>query len=198
MRSSHQKEEMPRVRDRGISNSVPRNTTLGPRISHNGKPSKSTLKKLSLALASDLSFPKIISARSDDAIRIELVWRQWSRIVGRLVVAARPCAIPGALASDYNRANTRSNAVRRRSGHDPSSRAGASRSGFDVWILPGRLGCARAVANPHRADARQEGLSVGAIIVAHQIGRRRVPRECLHDLLRQPLRRRVPGHCKPE
>src|SRR5262249_26797464 len=28
--------------------------------------------------------------------------------------------------------------------------------------------------------------------------RRRVPRECLHDLLRQPLRRRMPGHRKPE
>ena len=29
---------------------------------------------------SDLSFPKIISARSDDAIRLGLVWRRWSRI----------------------------------------------------------------------------------------------------------------------
>src|SRR6266446_6407122 len=27
-----------------------------------------------------LSFPKIISGRSDDAIRLGLVWRRWSRI----------------------------------------------------------------------------------------------------------------------
>src|SRR5262249_30024746 len=44
----------------------------------------------------------------------------------------------------------------------------------------------------------RECLSIGAIIVAHQIGRCRAPRECLHDLLRQPLRGRVPGHSKPE
>jgi len=41
-----------------------------------------------------LSFPKIISGRIDDANRTRLVWRRWSRIVGRLVLAARPCPIP--------------------------------------------------------------------------------------------------------
>jgi hypothetical protein len=30
--------------------------------------------------SSGLSFPKIISGRSDDAIRLGLVWRRWSRI----------------------------------------------------------------------------------------------------------------------
>lgn len=35
-----------------------------------------------------------------------------------------------------------------------------------------------------------------SVIVAHQLDRRRVPRECLDDLLR--FRRPVPGHCKPE
>src|SRR5215813_8297095 len=43
-----------------------------------------------------------------------------------------------------------------------------------------------------------EGLPIGAIIVAHQISRCRVPRKCLNDLLCQPLRRRVPGHRKPK
>ena len=80
-----------------------------------------------------LSFPKIISARIGDAIRTRLVLRRWSRIVGRRVVAARPCPTPGACASRCNRANTRSgpvaSAVRRRSRHGPSSRAAASRSG---------------------------------------------------------------------
>jgi len=40
------------------------------------------------------------------------------------------------------------------------------------------------------------GLPVSTIIVAHQIGRSRAPRKCLHDLLGQPLRRRMPGHRK--
>jgi hypothetical protein len=40
--------------------------------------------------------------------------------------------------------------------------------------------------------------SAGAIIVAHQIGRCRASRECLHDLLRQPLRGRVPGYREPK
>jgi hypothetical protein len=34
------------------------------------------------------------------------------------------------------------------------------------------------------------------IIVADEIARRRVPGECLHNLLRQPLRRWMPSHCK--
>src|SRR5262249_36856588 len=44
----------------------------------------------------------------------------------------------------------------------------------------------------------RECLSIGAIIVAHQIGRCHPPRKCLHELLRQPLRGRVPGHREPE
>ena len=50
----------------------------------------------------------------------------------------------------------------------------------------------------HRPNSIREYLSIGAIIVAHQIGRCRPPRECLQDLLRQPLRGRVPGHREPE
>jgi hypothetical protein len=50
---------------------------------------------------------------------------------------------------------------------------------LDIWILPGRLGCDRALANPHARRRDRKVLSVGAIIVAHQIGRLRVPRECL-------------------
>jgi hypothetical protein len=81
----------------------------------------------------DVSFPKIISARNDDVIRTEPVWRRRSRIARRLALAARPCPTPDACASHYNRQSTRSapaaNAVRQRSGRDPSSRAEASRSG---------------------------------------------------------------------
>ena len=38
----------------------------------------------------------------------------------------------------------------------------------------------------------REGLPVSAIIVAQKIGWRRIPRKCFHDLLGQPLRRRIP------
>src|SRR2546430_2368118 len=62
----------------------------------------------------------------------------------------------------------------------------------------GDLGEYRVVANAQRRDAMGECLSIGAIIVAHKIGRCRAPRECFHDLLRQPLRGRVPGHREPE
>src|SRR5215472_780361 len=60
-----------------------------------------------------LSIPKILSGRIDDANRTRSVWRRWSRTVGRLVVAVRPCPTPSACASRYN---------------DPGSRAAASRS----------------------------------------------------------------------
>ncbi len=59
----------------------------------------------------DLSFPKIISARIYDASRTRLVWRRWSQIARRLVLAGRPCPIPGACASHCNRANTKSGPV---------------------------------------------------------------------------------------
>jgi NAD(P)H-binding len=47
---------------------------------------------------------------------------------------------------------------------------------FRIWILPGRPRRCWPVANPHRPKSTREGLPVCAIIVAHQIGRRRVPR----------------------
>jgi hypothetical protein len=55
-----------------------------------------------------LSFPKIISARTDDAARTEWAWRQWSRIAGSLAVAAHLCPATNAYASHCNRKNTRS------------------------------------------------------------------------------------------
>jgi hypothetical protein len=49
--------------------------------------------------------------------------------------------------------------------------------------LPGRARCDRAVANPHPSHPVCEGLSVRTVIVADQIARCRIPRECLDDLL---------------
>ena len=49
---------------------------------------------------------------------------------------------------------------------------------FNIWVLPGRARCDRAVANPHPSHPVPEGLSVSTIIVADQIARCRIPREC--------------------
>jgi hypothetical protein len=48
---------------------------------------------------------------------------------------------------------------------------------LNIWVLPGATSGDRVVPNPHRPDSICEGLPVGAVIVAHQIGRCRVPRE---------------------
>src|SRR6266487_1687418 len=80
-----------------------------------------------------VSLPKIISARSDGAIRRGLVWSRWFRIAARLVPAARPCSTPNECASHCNKASTTSepvaNDVRLRSGCDPGSHGGGYRSG---------------------------------------------------------------------
>ena len=69
---------------------------------------------------------------------------------------------------------------------------------FSIWVLPGRPGRCWSISDPHRPNPAREDRPVGAIIVAHQIGRRSLPRKCLDNLLRQPLRGRMPGHRKPQ
>jgi hypothetical protein len=54
----------------------------------------------------DLSFPKIISARTDDAARTEWAWRQWSPIAGPLAVAAHLCPATSAYAFHCNKKRT--------------------------------------------------------------------------------------------
>jgi hypothetical protein len=50
----------------------------------------------------------------------------------------------------------------------------------------------------HCSEPPCEDRSIGTVIVAHQIGRRRLPWERLHHLLRQPFCRWMPRHRKPE
>ena len=50
----------------------------------------------------------------------------------------------------------------------------------------------------HRPNPAREDGAVGAVIVAHQIRWHRFPRKGLDNLLRQPLRRRMPGHRIPQ
>ena len=69
---------------------------------------------------------------------------------------------------------------------------------FNVRVLPRRSGCDGAVSNLHRSHPLGKGLSVCTIIVADQIAWCPVPGKCFDDLPRQPLRRRMPGHRKPQ
>ena len=69
---------------------------------------------------------------------------------------------------------------------------------LNVRILPGRPRRDRAIANPRGSNTPCEGQPAGAIIVAHQPGRSRVPRKGLDDLLRKPYGGRISGHCEPE
>ena len=58
------------------------------------------------AQAQPLSFPKMISARTDDAARTEWAWRQWFRIAGPLAVAAHLCPATSAYAFHCNKKRT--------------------------------------------------------------------------------------------
>src|SRR4030081_2214598 len=51
-----------------------------------------------------------------------------------------------------------------------------SNHAFSIWILPRRSRWRWSVTYAHRPNPPPEGLPVNTIIVAHQIGRRRVPR----------------------
>src|SRR6266511_2517519 len=69
---------------------------------------------------------------------------------------------------------------------------------FSIWILPRWSRWRWPVEKHHCPKPTREGLPVCAVIVAHQIGRRRVPRERLYDLLGQPLRGRIRSYRKPQ
>src|SRR5215207_5887238 len=65
------------------------------------------LKDRNYSVRELLSFPKIISGRSDDVIRPILGCRQWLQIAGRRDVKAHLSLMPGACALDCNRPHRR-------------------------------------------------------------------------------------------
>jgi hypothetical protein len=69
---------------------------------------------------------------------------------------------------------------------------------LQIPILPGRAERDGPVPDAHRSHPRLERDAKGSVIVTDEIFRRPVPRERFGDLTRQPLRRRVTGHCKPQ
>ena len=106
------------------------------------------------------------------------------------------------MAHRCNTTNTKpgfvADAARRRSEHDPGTRVEAFRSDVQRMDSATATSVTLVGLESHRPKSTREGLPVCAIIVAHHIGRRRVPRKRLYDLLGQPLRRRIPGYRKPQ
>jgi hypothetical protein len=80
-----------------------------------------------------LSFPKIISARSADAVHPRRAQQRRYQTVGLLDAVAHPCAVIGACAVHYSRWRTSSEfasgAPRQRSASDPGTRDAQCRSG---------------------------------------------------------------------
>src|SRR6476646_2222857 len=68
---------------------------------------------------------------------------------------------------------------------------------FGTTILPRRPRRDRSIADTHRPHPRREDVSIGAVVVAHQVGWRRGPGECLGDQPSQPLGCRMPRHLEP-
>ena len=69
---------------------------------------------------------------------------------------------------------------------------------FQIPILAGRAEGDGPVPDAHRSHPSLERDAKCSVIVADEIFRRRVPQERFGDLTRQPLRRRVAGHRKPQ
>src|SRR4029434_4412079 len=65
---------------------------------------------------------------------------------------------------------------------------------FDIWVLPGRSGSREHFRDLHFRLQGPESLAIDSIPVPKYVARRRVPRECLHQLRRRPLRSRMFGH----
>jgi hypothetical protein len=83
--------------------------------------------------AQHVSFPKIISARSDDAVHPRRAQQRRYQTVGLPYAVAHPCAVIGACAIHYSRWRTSSEfasgAPRQRSASDPGTRGAQCRSG---------------------------------------------------------------------
>jgi hypothetical protein len=153
------------------------------------------------AALTPLSFPKIISARSDDAVHPRRAQQRRYQTVGLLDTAAHPCAVIGACAIHYSRWRTSSEfasgAPRQRSASDPGTRDAQCRSGAPHTRFARRSRRDRAVTNTHGSQPGCKDMSIGSIIIAHQIGRRRCPGEGLSDLSGQPLGCRMSRDLKP-
>jgi len=138
-----------------------------------------------------VSFPKIISGRIDDAVQPGRNGRNCAgaldrsmqrRIFPQCQARARlivVCRIGGKNSPEVPFAEDKRliQALAAQCADQP----------FSTAILPWRSRRDRSVADTHCPHPRREDVSVGTVVVAHQVGRRRGPRKGLGDLLSQPV-----------
>src|ERR1700730_8802147 len=69
---------------------------------------------------------------------------------------------------------------------------------FGEAVLPRRAWSDRFVADAHGAQSVPDGSAVGSIPITDQVARRLMPRECLRDLARDPVRGRMRCDVDPD
>src|ERR1700682_5444802 len=69
---------------------------------------------------------------------------------------------------------------------------------FSISVLPGRAERGGSIPDTHRSHPSLERAAKCSVIVTDEILGRCVPRERFGDLTRQPVRRWVLGHRKPQ
>jgi hypothetical protein len=147
-----------------------------------------------------LSLPTIKSARIDGAIRRGPEWPQRSRSSGRFAQAVRPCLMCPRLI--VVKRIKREHPAQMRFAKDQEMvqalAPNAPDQSLDIGILPGRARRNRSVPNAHRPHPSREDRPIGFVVVAHQVSRRCIPWECLHDLSCQPLCCRLLRHREPQ
>jgi hypothetical protein len=117
-------------------------------------------------------------------------------------VRAHLSLVPSACALDCNMPHKRkelaAGASHRELPLDPGIRGAMIRSTVQHSHLPWRSRRDRSVADTHRPHPRREDMSVGTVVVAHQVGWRRGPGKRLGNLTGQPLGCRMPRHLEPQ
>src|SRR5438874_13827123 len=122
-----------------------------------------------------LCLPKIISGRNGGAARTRSEWPRWHRFAGPPDPGARLCprlSVCGPHCStQHKKKGFAAGAPRRRSAPGPGTRGARCQSDaphmdFAMETL------ARSVADAHRPHPGLENMSVGTVIVAHQVARR--------------------------
>ena len=69
---------------------------------------------------------------------------------------------------------------------------------FNMAVLPRRAGRGGSIPDTHRSEPLCDDDAIGAIPIADEVSRCLIPGECLGDLARDPLGRRIRGDIGPD
>src|SRR5665811_1614230 len=121
-----------------------------------------------------LSFPKIISGHIGGAVQPGSEWQQWRQTVGLLDARAHLSLMPRRARLIVIRRIGGKNSPQVRLAEDEHSiqalAAQCAYQPFSTAILPWRSRRDRSVADTHHPHPRREDVSIGVVVVAHQIG----------------------------